>query len=375
MSDLLLKVTFQKIGRRYSVMLYFFLIAGALGTFFISLWVLQNACHVLGKNYVQDIIGATSNPFVALFIGLLATALAQSSSATVSVTLVFLSSGLLRLDDAVPIIMGANIGTTLTSNFFAVGYFGSKKQFRRAISAATLHDFFNVYTAVILFPLEYYFQIVSRPAQYLSRHVFVFSDAQREFLNFELDIGNKIFMWIGDFFHQHTFLPTISAFVMLLIAFKFFSLTLRNMIMRGTEFPVHNFIFGSELKSLFSGILLTGIVQSSSAVTSILIPWVVEKRVTLKKVFPFLMGVNLGTTLTALLVAFGQNHVAVSLALVHVFFNTMGILLFLPIKRLRYIPYWCAKRLGRLVWKNQLIGLLYILMIFFVIPYLLISLS
>ncbi len=374
MADLLLKSNIHKIIKKYSFWGYIFLVVLAIGAFFVSLWVLQTSCTVLGKNYVTDIIGATANPFIGLFIGLLATALVQSSSATISVALIFLSAGLLQLDHAVPIVMGANIGTTLTSSFFAIGYLGNKKQFRKAISAATLHDFFNLFTALVLFPLEYYFQILSISAKYLSKHIFVFTEAQREFFNFELATGRVIFRWMGDFFHEYTFVPAIFSFLVLVISFKTFSLTLRNIMVRDKDLSVGDFVFSSHLTALFSGVFITGIVQSSSAVTSIMVPWVVEKRISLKDLFPFLMGVNLGTTITTFIVALGQNEVAISLALVHVFFNLIGILLLYPIKFLRNIPLWCAKKLGRGVWKNQLIGLVYILLIFFLIPYLLISL-
>ena len=72
-----------------------------------------------------------------------------------------LHQGRSRLQSAVPIIMGANIGTTITSTIVSLGFISKKKEFRRAVAAGTYHDFFNILTAAILFPLEYYYGFLS----------------------------------------------------------------------------------------------------------------------------------------------------------------------------------------------------------------------
>ena len=115
----------------------------------------------LGRNVAETILLATSNPFTGLFIGLLITAMLQSSSTTTSLVVALVASGSITLQSAVPIIMGANIGTTITSTIVSLGFISKKKEFQRAVAAGTYHDFFNILTAIILFPLEYYYGFLS----------------------------------------------------------------------------------------------------------------------------------------------------------------------------------------------------------------------
>ena len=133
----------------------------ALLVFLFALELMLSALQHLGKPAAETIILATSNPFTALFIGLLITAIIQSSTATTSMTVALVASGSLTLQSAIPIVMGANIGTTITSTIVSLGFLPKKKEFRRAVAAGTYHDFFNILTATILFPLEYYFQFLS----------------------------------------------------------------------------------------------------------------------------------------------------------------------------------------------------------------------
>src|SRR5882724_3571681 len=140
--------------------------------FLFSLDLMISSILQLGSTFTDAILLATSNPFTGLFIGLLATAIIQSSSATTSITVALVASGSLSLQSAVPIIMGANIGTTITSTIISLSFINHKKEFRRAVSAGTYHDFFNILTALILFPLEYNFHILSGLAQYIATDFF-----------------------------------------------------------------------------------------------------------------------------------------------------------------------------------------------------------
>jgi sodium-dependent phosphate cotransporter len=133
----------------------------ALVVFLFSIDLMIASLQQLGNVATDTILLATSNPFTGLFIGLLITAIIQSSSATTSMVVALVASGSMSLQAAVPIIMGANIGTTITSTIVSLGFITRKKEFRRAVAAGTYHDFFNILTTVILFPLEYYFGFLS----------------------------------------------------------------------------------------------------------------------------------------------------------------------------------------------------------------------
>src|SRR5882757_8823707 len=147
-------------------------ILGALLIFLFALELMLSSLQHLGNTVAETIILATSNPFTALFIGLLITAIIQSSTATTSMTVALVASGSLTLESAVPIIMGANVGTTITSTIVSLGFISKKKEFRRAVAAGTYHNFFNLLTVVILFPLEYYFHFLSHLSQEIANAFF-----------------------------------------------------------------------------------------------------------------------------------------------------------------------------------------------------------
>ncbi|MDX1628323.1 MAG: Na/Pi symporter, partial [Fulvivirga sp.] len=94
--------------------------------FLFAIELMGEAFNHLSKNVAQSILFATSNPFVGLFIGLLITALIQSSSTSTSMIVAVVASGSITLADAVPMIMGANIGTTLTSTIVSLGFMNKK---------------------------------------------------------------------------------------------------------------------------------------------------------------------------------------------------------------------------------------------------------
>lgn len=91
----------------------------------------------IGKSAAETIIQATSNPFTALFIGLLITAMIQSSSTTTALVVALVASGSITLESGIPIMMGANVGTTITSTIVSLGFINKKKEFRRAAAAGT----------------------------------------------------------------------------------------------------------------------------------------------------------------------------------------------------------------------------------------------
>ena len=124
-----------------------------------------------GSEGAKEIFEFATNPFIALLLGALATALVQSSS-TVTSVIVGLVAGGLPINIAIPMVMGANIGTTITNTIVSIGHVRDKVEFKRAFSAATVHDFFNLLAVAIFLPLEIAFGFLQNVAQYLS-HMFV----------------------------------------------------------------------------------------------------------------------------------------------------------------------------------------------------------
>jgi sodium-dependent phosphate cotransporter len=99
---------------------------------------------------------------------------------------------------------------------------------------------------------------------------------------------------------------------------------------------------------------------------------VAEGKVSVKKSFPFIIGANIGTTITAAIAAIYKTEAAIALALVHFFFNLIGALIFLPFPFLRNIPVKIALYVGKKSVQHKFIGVAYILLMFFIIPFFLI---
>jgi hypothetical protein len=125
----------------------------SLYLFLVGINGLSTAIKHLGGGFAESMLSTTSNPFIALFIGILSTTIFQSSSTTTSLIVGMVSSGALNLGGAVPMIMGANIGTTVTNIIVSIGHINRGNEFKRAFAAATVHDFFNVF-AVLIWPME-----------------------------------------------------------------------------------------------------------------------------------------------------------------------------------------------------------------------------
>ncbi|XP_075705598.1 sodium-dependent phosphate transport protein 2B isoform X2 [Rhinoderma darwinii] len=125
--------------------------------FVCSLDVLSSAFQLVGGKAAGDIFknhSVLSNPVAGLVIGVLVTVLVQSSSTSTSIVVSMVSSGLLTVRTAIPIIMGANIGTSVTNTIVALMQSGDRNEFRRAFAGATVHDFFNWLSVLVLLPIE-----------------------------------------------------------------------------------------------------------------------------------------------------------------------------------------------------------------------------
>ncbi|KAG5284963.1 hypothetical protein AALO_G00032450 [Alosa alosa] len=109
-------------------------------------------CKVAGTIFKENAI--LSNPVAGLVVGILVTVLVQSSSTSTSIVVSLVSSGLLEVQSAIPIIMGSNIGTSVTNTIVALMQAGEREEFRQAFAGATVHDCFNWLTVLVPLPLE-----------------------------------------------------------------------------------------------------------------------------------------------------------------------------------------------------------------------------
>ena len=361
----------QKVDRLQTASKYF-LVLGAIALFLLSIDLLGHSFQGLRENLASSILSVTTNPFIGLFIGLLLTAVIQSSSISTSMIVALVGSGTVSLSAAVPIVMGANVGTTLTSTVVSLGFITSKRAFRKAISAGVIHDFYNIILVMLLFPLEYYNQSLSRASLWL---VHFFGLTEPQMVTVPTYLGSFFGKSVGYYITEvvgNSWLLLIIAFSMLFLSIKYISTIISRSLIGESKDKLKQYIFRSPYKSFAWGGALTAAVQSSSITTSLIIPLVATGKVSLPKSFPFIIGANIGTTITALIASLFTTEVAVSIALVHLLFNLFGVLVFLPFSSVRRLPVIVAAYFGRLTMHNRLVGFLYIILMFFIIPFLLI---
>ena len=135
--------------------------------FFFSIELMSSAFKMAGRGFAEQLIHTVSDPVAGLLLGFVATGIIQSSSTTTTIVVGLVASGALSIQLAVPIIMGANIGTTTTNTLVSMGHVIRPAEFKNAFAAATVHDFFNILAAVTILPLEILFHPVQRVAQSL----------------------------------------------------------------------------------------------------------------------------------------------------------------------------------------------------------------
>lgn len=339
--------------------------------FMFSIDLLTMSMVKMNNQLAEELFQATNNPFVGLFVGLLMTALIQSSSTVTAMIVAVVASGNLTLIQAVPLVMGANIGTTITSTLVAFSFILKKGEFRKALSAGVLHDIFNILTVIILLPLEIYFGFLSKSAVYLTN---TFFDMNKNFdveYTYNVLFTRPLTNWIVDFINS-PIISLILAVILIFVSIKYLSVTVFRTFVSKNYNNLSKHIFRHPYVAFIYGMFFTAAVQSSTVTTSLIVPAVANRKVSLVKVFPFIIGANIGTTITAAIAAIYKTEAAISIAIVHFLFNLLGALFFLPYSGIRNIPVKIATYLGKESVKSRIVGFAYILLTFFIIPFLLI---
>lgn len=346
--------------------------------FLLGIKTVGGGAKLLGRDFAQHLISTTSNPFIGLFIGILVTVVVQSSSLTTSLVVAFVGSGVLSLPCAIPIIMGANIGTTLTNTIVSFGHISWRQEFKRAFSSATVHDIFNFLTLIILFPLELNFHYLTNLSLWF-KGVFEdvggleFTSPVKLALSPPLDFLENLFISSFGWSEKLSGVLMIILGVCILFgALMLFMKTLRSIFIGRAEVLIDKYIFRNGIMAMGVGCLITVIVQSSSLTTSIMVPLAGAGILSLERVLPYTLGANVGTTFTALFASLAitgdMRAAALAAALAHLFFNLSGILIFYPIRKIRMIPIILAEKFADKCTGRRYMAVLSVVIIFIVIP-------
>jgi sodium-dependent phosphate cotransporter len=352
------------------------LVIALLYLFLGGVKVLESGIKGLGSDFTDGLFENVSNPLAGVFVGVLATVLVQSSSVTTATIVGLVAAGVVDVPTAVPMIMGANIGTTVTNTLVSLAHMRRSDEFKRAFTAATMHDFFNVIAVAVLLPLELLTGFLSNSAAAIAEFI---SGGEELGGSFDSPIKGAV-SWLADviknpieavFTNEKV---AAGAFIVVGIGIIFITLTfitknMRVLVAARIERSLNSALSRSGLVGLFVGMLVTISVQSSSITTSILIPLVASGILLARNAYPLTLGANIGTTVTALLAALGAGAIdGLTIAVTHTLFNLAGIILIYPWPRIRYIPVDLAEGLAGIALRRRALAIGYVGIVFIALP-------
>jgi len=342
--------------------------------FLVGIAFLEAGIAATGEGFQTGLLRSVSHPLSGLCAGLLATVLVQSSSVSTATIVGMVGAGTLPLSLAVPMIMGANIGTTVTNTLASLGSIRRASEFQRAFAAATVHDFFNLLAVAILLPLELATGVLSGIAGWLTELLrgadFDPTQPGRSPIRaaVRMPVG-----WAQDLLQPG---PVMSAvflglgLVLIFLALAFITRNMRRLVAGGVERAINRLIGrGGGAMGILLGIGITVAVQSSTITTSILVPLVAAGILTLPSAYPITVGANVGTTITALIASLAVLHPhGLTIALVHTLFNLAALAIIFPVRQVRMIPVRLAERIAEVATKRHLVVLVYGVGLFLVLP-------
>lgn len=251
-------------------------LVGGLGLFLYGMKMMGDGLENAAGDRLKGILEkVTSNPFIGVLVGTVVTMVIQSSSATTVMVVGFVNAGLMNLFQATGVIMGANIGTTITAQLVSFKL------------TAVAPIFVGIGTAIVLF-----------------------SKGRKN-----REIGNIVL-----------------GFGILFVGMEFMGDAMSPLKESEGFLQIMHVIEHSWILALGAGLLMTGVIQSSSATTGILIALAGTGAVPLEAAIPFIFGCNIGTCVTALLASIGASKSARKAALIHITFNVIGSLIFIPLR-------------------------------------------
>jgi sodium-dependent phosphate cotransporter len=341
-----------------------FLFLAGLYVFLLSIELLGAGFTGLGSGFARTLFMLTATPLMGLLVGLLATSICQSSSSTTSVVVGLVACGSLDMNHAIPIVMGANIGTTVTSTIVSFTHVTRRQEFERAFPAAMVHDIFNLLAVLALMPLELALHPVARGSALLAR-AFEGVGGLSVSSPLQLVTGPPLAA-IERLVSRLPLVELAVALVLLFGALKVMVDMLRSLVSRRFEVVLDKYLFGHAGRAFLLGLAFTALVQSSSVTISMAVPLAGAGLLTLRQLFPYAIGANIGTTVTSVLAALVTGSLAaVQVAFAHTLFNSLGAIVWYP---LRVVPLTLAQWLGVFCARHRVFAVLFVTVAFFVIP-------
>jgi solute carrier family 34 (sodium-dependent phosphate cotransporter) len=352
------------------------LVVVLLYVFLVGVGLLESGISALGEGFQEGLLENVANPISGLLAGILVTVLVQSSSVSTSTIVGLVGAGSLPVSLAVPMIMGANIGTTVTNTLAALGNIRRSEDFRRGFAGATMHDFFNLLAVAVLLPLELLTGFLTESAEWLTARLRgtevseIGQSPLRTAVKYPVGLVESLLDGdpIGGPLAGVLFLA--AGLGLIFLALGFITKNMRQLVAGGVERAMNRLVGrGGGAMGIVVGIAVTVAVQSSTITTSILVPLVAAGILTLPNAYPITLGANVGTTITALLASLAVlRPEGLTIALVHTLFNLTALALIYPVERIRLLPVRMAERLADLAVDHRSVVIGYVVGLFLAVP-------
>jgi len=405
-------------------------IVGGLYMFICMLSFLADGFRLLAGREAGKIFRNSKvfdNPIAGMLVGVLVTVLVQSSSTSTSIVITMVAADLFTVKQAIYLVMGANIGTSVTSTIVAISQSSEKNDFRRAFAGATVHDMFNFLTVMLLLPFEAasgylrHFSGALMPDGLTSgnKPPDMLKKLTKPFTKALISVDKKLISQIaaadtpeelealeGKVMLKKFFgcepsegcglsdaaagvIVLIGSLTVLCLCLMLVVYMLKSILKGRVAVWLHRTVNGdvpdikmgsvtvpmgwvSGYLAIVVGMLVTLAVQSSSITTSALTPLVGVGVIKIERMYPTVLGANIGTCITGVLAALAADasklYLTLQVAYAHLLFNLTGIFIFYTIWPLRALPINAAKFLGNTTAEYRWFAVTYIFVAFFIIP-------
>lgn len=331
--------------------------------FLLSLTGFKEAWHLAFMNpqneqWIKTILhNALESPFTGLLAGIVITSMVQSSSATIALVVATVGSGVIEVSHSVFILMGANIGTTITNTIVGLGYGKDSTDFKRVLPSILVDDIFKMLNVALFFTVEVMTGFLHKLSQY-SVDFFTEGSGENSFLALFPDLVDIITKPVMNY----TVLPLANAlaspimsaiivgvtfFLLLIFALNMMGRSLENLLKDKSEAFLKKAL-SNRSQAFGIGLVLCWLLQSSSVTTSLIIPLVSQSIVTLPSVYYYSLGAALGTTCDPgqLLSYLKFGPLGLKAGAIHIFLNLFGVLIFALVPGLKELPQFIAAFLG-----------------------------
>ena len=340
---------------------------------------------------IQTAFSFADNPFVGFCVGLLVTSVVQSSSFTTSMLVMFVAHGEMTLAQAIPVIMGANVGTSITAVLVSLGHIRRRREFRLALGGAATHSWFKILTMCVMLPLELEFGALSRPATAIGNwlgntRAFAYDPGSFNPVKTAVAPVSDLLKWLtldvtGMSKPCAGGVIALVALVLLFGSLFFLFMGLKGQLMHRIGNLFRRVLFARPWSGFIIGVAVTALVQSSSVTTSLAVPLLAAGVLSLRQVYPYILGAGVGTTVTAILASLAAAATAedttvaslgLTVAAAHFLFNIFGVALFWP---LQAVPIALGKSFARLAARRRVWVLIGLAGVFFLLPMLVVALA